>query len=81
MRWSAASAYLRPALDRENLDTVTGSLVTRILVEGGKAVGLEMMHQGQLKVVRGEEIILCGGAINSPQLLQLSGIGNADYLR
>merc|ERR1711935_1026094 len=56
-------------------------LVTRVIVEGGKAVGIELMENGMLKKIRAEEVILSGGAINSPQLLMLSGIGNADGLK
>jgi len=81
MRWSAAQAYLHPALSRTNLETKTGVHVTRILLEGKRAVGVEYEEAGQLKQVRAEEVLLCGGAINSPQLLQLSGVGDADQLR
>ena len=81
MRWSAAQAYLHPALSRPNLETKTGVHVTRILFEGKQAVGVEYEEAGQLKQVRAEEVLLCGGAINSPQLLQLSGVGDADQLR
>ena len=85
-RWSAAMAYLRPALKRPNLKLQTRSLVTRLLFEGPpdapRVVGVEVQHGGQLQQLRaGREVILCGGAINSPQLLQLSGIGNPDLLR
>ena len=85
-RWSAAMAYLRPALKRPNLKLRTRSLVTRLLFEGPpdapRVVGVEVQHGGQLQQLRaGREVILCGGAINSPQLLQLSGIGNPDRLR
>jgi len=81
MRWSAAQAYLHPALARSNLETKTGVLVTKLLLEGKRAVGVEYLEGGQLKQVRAEEVLLCGGAINSPQLLQLSGVGDADQLR
>jgi len=81
MRWSAASAYLRPALHRSNLATLTGVLVTKIVIEGQKAVGVEVLQDGQKKQIRAGEIILSGGAINSPQLLMLSGVGNGDHLR
>ena len=85
-RWSAAMAYLRPALKRPNLKLQTHSLVTRVLFEGPadapRAVGVEVQHGGQLKQLRARrEVILCGGAINSPQLLQLSGIGNPELLQ
>ena len=81
MRWSAASAYLRPALNRDNLATMTGVLVTKIIIEGQKAVGVEVVQDGQKKEIRAGEVILSGGAINSPQLLMLSGVGNGDHLR
>jgi choline dehydrogenase len=81
-RWSTASAYLRPALNRPNLRVETGALTSRILFEGTRAVGIEYSQYGKLHQVRAErEVILCGGAINSPQLLMLSGIGQADELR
>ena len=84
-RWSTAMAYLRPALQRKNLTLQTHSLTTRVLFDGvpgnPRAVGVEVSHQGQLTVLRASrEVILCGGAINSPQLLQLSGVGNPDHL-
>ncbi len=80
-RWSTAMAYLRPALKRPNLTLQTHAQVTRILLEGGddalRAVGVQMVQGGQVQEMRARrEVILCGGAINSPQLLQLSGIGH-----
>ena len=85
-RWSAAMAYLRPALKRANVKLQTQSLVTRVLFEGApgapRAVGVEVERGGRLTQWRARrEVILCGGAINSPQLLQLSGIGDPDLLR
>jgi choline dehydrogenase len=81
-RLSASRAYLHPVRHRANLQIRTRSLVTRILFEGRRAVGVEYLRAGRsVRQVRAREIILCGGAINSPQLLQLSGIGNADDLR
>lgn len=81
-RWSAAAAYLRPALRRPNLTALTEVLVTRVLFEGGRAVGVEAQHGGRIKRWRAvEEVVLSGGAINSPQLLLLSGVGDADHLR
>ena len=75
-RNSAARAFLRPAMKRENLAVITRALVTRVLVEGGRAVGVEYRLGGETRVLRARgEVILSGGAINSPQLLQLSGIG------
>jgi len=80
-RWSTAQAYLKPALARPNLDLQTGVLVTRILFEGRRAVGVEYTRGGRLHSVRAaREVLLCGGAINSPQLLMLSGVGDADAL-
>ena len=85
-RWSTAMAYLRPALTRKNLKLQTRSLVTHVMFEGPAgaphAVGVEVSHGGQLQQLRAtREVILSGGAINSPQLLQLSGIGNPDELK
>ena len=81
-RWSAASAYLRPALKRPNLQLVTRALVRRIDLEGGRATGITYLRDGQTHSVRAErEVVLAGGAINSPQLLMLSGIGDPDGLR
>ena len=81
MRWSAASAYLRPVLARENLATLNNVLVTRVIFEGKKAVGIEIVEGGVTKRIRAGEIILSGGAINSPQLLLLSGVGEPGHLR
>ena len=79
-RLSAARAYLHPVKRRPNLDLVTRALSTRILFDGTTAIGVEYTHRGKVRVARGSEIIVCGGAINTPQLLQLSGIGNATEL-
>ncbi|WP_027135502.1 choline dehydrogenase [Geminicoccus roseus] len=81
-RCSTALAYLRPAMRRPNLTVVTGALTRRIRVERGRATGVDYVENGLPKSVRAErEVISCGGAINSPQLLLLSGIGPADELR
>lgn len=81
-RWSTASAYLRPALSRPNLSVETGALITRILFEGTRAVGAEYARNGEIRrVTAGREVLLCGGAINSPQLLMLSGIGDPQQLQ
>ncbi len=81
-RCSAAVAYLRPALARANLAVETGALVTRIVLEGGRAVGVAYAKGGATRIARAErEVILAGGVINSPQLLMLSGIGDPDALR
>ncbi len=80
-RWSTAQAYLKPALGRPNLRVETGAMATRIQVEGGRAVAVDFVQGGRTRSVRAErEIILSGGAINSPQLLLLSGIGPAEQL-
>jgi choline dehydrogenase len=80
-RSSAAVSYLRPALDRTNLTIITKAQATRILVEGGRAVGLEYAQKKQRNQIRADrEVIVCGGSINSPQLLLLSGIGPADEI-
>lgn len=81
-RHNAARAYVHPIKDRENLTIKLHSQATKILFEGKKAVGVEYITKdGTRETVYGGEIISCGGAINSPQLLQLSGIGNADELK
>ncbi|MGH3194365.1 MAG: GMC family oxidoreductase N-terminal domain-containing protein, partial [Streptosporangiaceae bacterium] len=86
-RLSAARAYLHPARSRRNLDVTTRAFVTKVIFEGRRAVGVEYRPDGvgrgsgPSRLVRGDEIILCGGAINTPQLLQLSGVGSADLLR
>jgi choline dehydrogenase len=80
-RASSARAYLYPAMPRPNLDVATGALVTRLVLEGGRAAGVELCQRGETRVVRAaREVILCGGVYNSPQLLMLSGIGPADHL-
>ncbi|MDH6142742.1 choline dehydrogenase [Kitasatospora sp. GP30] len=79
-RLSAARAYLHPVKDRPNLDVQTRALVTRVLFDGKRAVGVEYGQGGTLHRVSGGKVILSGGAINSPQLLQLSGVGNAAEL-
>ena len=80
-RLSAARAYLHPVMKRPNLTVRTSALTTRIVFDGKRAVAVEYVRHGRFhRQARGAEIILCGGAINSPQLLQLSGVGNADEL-
>ncbi len=79
-RLSAARAYLHPVLDRPNLHVITLAHANRILFEGNRAVGVEYRRGRSTHVARGREIISCGGAFNSPQLLQLSGIGDPDHL-
>jgi choline dehydrogenase len=81
-RLSASRAYLHPALGRPNLEVTTHALVTRVLFEGGRAAGVEYLRgRGSPRQVRAGEVLLCGGAINSPQTLQLSGVGDADELK
>ncbi len=82
-RWSAASAYLRPAIERNknNVHLVTDALVERIILDKNRAMGVRYVVNGRDEVARcSREIILSGGAVNSPQLLMLSGIGPADHL-
>jgi choline dehydrogenase len=80
-RHSAATAYLQPALSRRNLEVRTGALVTGISLDGRRATGVEYRAGGGYHAVRAGEVILSGGAINTPQLLQLSGLGDAELLR
>jgi len=91
-RLSAARAYLHPVMDRPNLDVRCRAFVTRILFDGNRAVGVEYRQRaplgagpggngGATRQARAGQVILCGGAINSPQLLQLSGVGSAGLLR
>ena len=80
-RYSAARAYLHPVMHRSNLTVLTRATANRILFEGKTAVGVEYVHKKKTQQVFGGEIISCGGAINSPKLLQLSGIGNAEELK
>ncbi|RWE11173.1 MAG: choline dehydrogenase [Mesorhizobium sp.] len=80
-RMSAARAFLRPAMKRKNVRVEMNALATRILFEGKRAVGIEYLQNGETKTARaGREVILSGGSINSPQLLQLSGIGPSALL-
>ncbi len=80
-RLSAARAYLHPVMGRPNLQVECWALVTRILFEDKRAVGVEYRRgPGQTRTASARDVILCGGAINTPQLLQLSGIGNAGEL-
>jgi choline dehydrogenase len=80
-RWSAANAYLKPAMSRKNLEVRTGVLAKQIIFEGNRAVGISYLKGEQETTVRARrEVILSGGPINSPQLLKLSGIGPAAEL-
>jgi choline dehydrogenase len=80
-RCSAAAAFIQPALGRPNLTLRTGALATRLLWQGQRAVGVEYRHGKQGRQDQAGEVILCGGAVNSPQLLMLSGIGPEAHLR
>jgi choline dehydrogenase len=81
-RLSAARAYLHPVMKRPNLDVRTRAFVTRVVFEGRRAVGVEYTRgSGAPRRVGAGEVVLCGGAINTPQLLQLSGLGNGAELR
>jgi len=80
-RCSAAEAYLRPALGRANLRVETGAAVNRVVLEASRAVGVEYVWGGQVHLARAaREVLLCGGVVNSPQLLMLSGIGDPERL-
>ncbi|MEO6497317.1 MAG: GMC family oxidoreductase N-terminal domain-containing protein [Solirubrobacteraceae bacterium] len=78
-RWSAADAYLRPAMGRPNLTVLTKKQVTRVELQGGRAIGVKLADGSVVRA--GREVILAAGAIGSPQLLLLSGIGPAEHLR
>jgi choline dehydrogenase len=81
-RQTAATAFLAPVRSRANLRVMTDTDVTRILFDGTRAVGIELRNRAGVRVEqRGGEVILCAGALNSPKLLQLSGVGPADRLR
>lgn len=80
-RVSPADAFLEPVLNRPNLVLVTSALATRIIVRDDRAEGLEYFRHGAVETVFGDEIVLSGGAVNSPHLLLLSGIGPADSLK
>ncbi len=81
-RSSAATAFLRPSLARSNLTVLTGAQASRVILEGGKATGVAWIEAGQARSARASrEVILAAGAVQSPQLLQLSGIGPAPLLR
>ncbi len=81
-RSSAASAYLKPVRGRANLDVRSGVMATRIIIENGRAIGVEILDKGALAVLRAKrEIIVACGAIGSPKLLLQSGVGPADHLK
>jgi choline dehydrogenase len=81
-RWSAAQAYLKPAMSRQNLKVETEAQVASILFEGKRAVGVTFRQDGRTVTAKAaREVILCGGAINSPQLLEVNGIGDPEVLK
>lgn len=79
-RLSAARAYLHPVLHRPNLKLRTRAMVLKVNIQQGRAISVEYLHRGKYQVAHAAEIICCGGSINSPQLLQLSGVGSAEHL-
>ena len=82
VRWSAARGFLKPALGRPNLKLETGVHVTRVLIENGRAVGVAWTRDGQTFEARAaSEVVLAAGAVNTPKLLELSGVGDGDRLR
>ncbi|MCY3879376.1 MAG: choline dehydrogenase [Rhodobacteraceae bacterium] len=81
-RWSAASAFLKPVRKRSNLTIMTGGHVSRIMIAGGKATGVEVVRGHHTDIINsGQEVIICAGTVNSPQLLMLSGVGPAEVLQ
>ncbi len=81
-RWSAADAFLRPALKRPNVELHAKALVRRLVVSGGRATGVEYEVSGKAQTAHADrEVVVCAGSYASPQLLMLSGIGPADHLR
>lgn len=82
VRWNTSKAFLRPAMERPNLRVMTEAVTDRILLDGKRATGVAVRHKGRKMHVRaGREVLLAAGAINSPKLLELSGIGRADILQ
>ncbi|MCY3632002.1 MAG: choline dehydrogenase [bacterium] len=79
-RLSASRAYLHPVMDRKNLKVETGTLISRVLFDQDRAVGVEYRQRGRTRTARGARVLLCAGAFGSAQLLQLSGVGPADLL-
>ena len=82
VRWSSARAYLRPALERDNLQVLTGALVRRVVIEDGAAIGVEVGEGPRSRTITCErEVVVCAGAAKTPQLLMLSGVGDPEELR
>lgn len=80
-RWSAARAYLRPALRRKNVQLINSALVDKILFQGRNACAVSYLHGGQRKILTADRVVLAAGAINSPQILQRSGVGPGELLQ
>ncbi|MEO6746986.1 MAG: GMC family oxidoreductase N-terminal domain-containing protein [Caldimonas sp.] len=81
-RWSTAVAYLHKPGKRQNLEVRTGALVRRVILEGSRCTGVEYEWQGKVQIAQASrEVVLCAGAVQSPQLLELSGIGNPQVLQ
>jgi len=82
LRWSSSRAYLRPAVKRPNLRVMTRTRVTRVIFANDAAIGIEVSdRRGRRTITCDREVILCAGAVNTPKLLMLSGVGPADELR
>ena len=81
MRVSSADAWLNPALRRKNLQLITDALVHKLLVKDGRVTGVAYECDGAMREARAGRVIVCGGAINTPQLLMLSGIGDGKELQ
>ncbi len=79
-RWGVARGYLHPAMERDNLTVLTEALVHRVEFDGKRATGVRLERKGREETIEGGQVILCGGAINSPQLLKLSGVGPGEEL-
>ena len=80
-RWSTASAYLTPARSRPNLTIITHAITQRVLFDGKLATGVEISRHGSKQTIQGAHVILSGGAVASPQLLEVSGVGDGERLR
>jgi choline dehydrogenase len=82
LRWNSTRGYLRPALDRPNLQVLTGALVEKVVIADGAAVGIQVTDRtGRRTITCDREVVLCAGAFNTPKLLMLSGVGDPDQLR
>jgi choline dehydrogenase len=80
-RWSTATAYIEPVRSRGNLTVLTHTHAQRVRFEGTRVTGLEVSQKGALSTIDARHVVLCGGTINSPQLLELSGVGDSERLR